>query len=223
MEMKIVPQLQVLIVDDTPSSLTAIGETLQSRYRVMVASSGQEALAVLATERADLILLDVLMPEMDGYEVIRRLQADQGLKDIPVIFLTSLTEMEEEKKGLALGAVDFIRKPILPELVLARVGIHMDLLIKQRLLEKQAHDLRTINRALVKSMTEVKALRGILPICFYCKKIKTQQGQWEDVGGYIHRHSGASVSHCLCPECLREHYPGIAEPILDRIKEQGEA
>jgi hypothetical protein len=157
---------------------------------------------------------------MDGYEVIRLLKADTRWRGIPVIFLTALTEVEEERMGLALGAVDFIRKPILPELVLARVGIHVDLLVKQRLLEKQAEDLRAANLALVKSMAEVKALRGILPICFYCKKIKTKQGRWEDVGGYIHKHSEASVSHCLCPDCLREHYPTIAEPILARLNEQ---
>ncbi len=105
---------------------------------------------------------------------------------------------------------------------MARVGIHLDLLVKQRLLAQQAEELRAANLALMQAMAEVKALRGILPICFYCKKIKTEQGRWVDVGGYIHNNSEASVSHCLCPECLREHYPAMAEPILARLNEQGD-
>lgn len=220
METELSHALKILIVDDTPSSLTVIGETLQSRYVVKVATSGHDALALLAGEPVDLILLDILMPEMDGYDVIRRLKADKGLQATPVIFLTSLTEEEDEKKGLELGAVDFIRKPILPELVLARVGIHLDLVVKQRLLEQQAEALQEVNRALLKSMAEVKALRGILPICCFCKRIKTSEGEWEEVGYYIHRHSEALVSHGFCPSCLRKHYPDIAEPVLARLHAQ---
>ncbi len=123
----------VLVVDDTPENLTVLGELLQSRYRVRVANSGRRALQVAASKpRPDLILLDVMMPEMDGYAVINELRSNPGTRDIPVIFVTAMDADEDEERGLALGAVDYIAKPIRPAIVLARVNAHMEL--------KQARD-----------------------------------------------------------------------------------
>lgn len=123
----------VLIVDDTPENLAVLGELLRSNYRVRVAPSGSRALQVASTEpRPDLILLDVMMPEMDGYEVLRRLRADPTTVDIPVIFVTAMDSADDEEHGFALGAVDYITKPIKPAIVLARVHAHLEL--------KQARD-----------------------------------------------------------------------------------
>lgn len=118
----------VLVVDDTPENLTVLGELLQPRYRVRVANSGRRALQVAASEpRPDLILLDVMMPDMDGYAVINELRANPGTRDIPVIFVTAMDSDEDEERGLALGAVDYITKPIRPAIVLARIHAHMEL------------------------------------------------------------------------------------------------
>lgn len=118
----------ILIVDDTPENLSLLSELLQTDYRVRAASSGRRALQVAASEpRPDLILLDVMMPEMDGYEVIRQLQADMRTADIPVIFVTALESSIDEERGLALGAVDYITKPLKPAIVLARVKAHLEL------------------------------------------------------------------------------------------------
>ena len=123
----------VLLVDDTPENLSVLGELLQPLYRVRVANSGARALSVVASEpRPDLILLDVMMQDMDGYEVIQRLRADTATRDIPVIFVTALDATEDERKGLELGAADYITKPVRPAIMHARVRAQLEL--------KQARD-----------------------------------------------------------------------------------
>jgi len=118
----------ILIVDDTPENLSVLGEILQPHYHVKVASSGSRALSVAtATPSPDLILLDVMMPGLDGYMVLEHLQAQENTRAIPVLFVTALDASEDEERGLALGAVDYITKPIRPAVVLARVRTHLRL------------------------------------------------------------------------------------------------
>lgn len=118
----------VLAVDDMPENLTILGDALRPDFRVRVANSGQRTLEVAGSEpRPDLILLDVMMPDMDGYAVIERLKADPATCDIPVIFVTALEADDDEERGLALGAVDFIHKPIRPAIVRARVHTQLEL------------------------------------------------------------------------------------------------
>lgn len=122
------PQKTLLLVDDTPENLTVLGEILMPHYRVRVASSGLRALAAAISDpRPDLMLLDVMMPEMDGYEVIRRLRDDPATRELPVIFVTALDSTEDEAHGLELGAVDYITKPVRPAIVLARVRGQLEL------------------------------------------------------------------------------------------------
>lgn len=118
----------VLVVDDTPDNLTLISGILRNRYRVKVASSGEKALKIATTPPVpDLILLDIMMPDMDGYEVCRQLKSSPLTKLIPTIFLTAKAEASDETYGLSLGAVDYISKPINPEILLARVKTQLQL------------------------------------------------------------------------------------------------
>ena len=118
----------VLIVDDAPENIHVLIEALRDEYATIVATSGRKALQMAAAEpHPDLILLDVMMPEMDGYEVCRQLKADERTSGIPVIFVTRLAEEEDERKGLELNAVDYIHKPFRPALVRARVRNHLEL------------------------------------------------------------------------------------------------
>ncbi|MBW7903472.1 MAG: two-component system response regulator [Rhodocyclaceae bacterium] len=118
----------VLIVDDTPDNLALMSSLLGDAYRIKVANGGEKALRIAAGDSApDLILLDVMMPGMDGHEVCRRLKADPATCEIPVIFLTARSAAEDEAAGLALGAVDYITKPINPSIMLARVRTHLQL------------------------------------------------------------------------------------------------
>ena len=118
----------VLVVDDMPDNLTLMNNLLKDDYKVKIATGGEAALEIVASGLPpDLILLDIMMPGMDGYEVCRRLKCDSRTVNIPVIFLTAKHDVEDEKKGLDLGAIDYITKPISPPLVLARVKNHLAL------------------------------------------------------------------------------------------------
>ena len=122
------PIATVLVVDDTPDNLTLMSGLLRDHYHVKVANQGEKALKIAQSEKApDLILLDIMMPGIDGYEVCRRLKAHQVTRDIPVIFLTARSDTDDERLGLALGAVDYITKPISPPILLARVATHLAL------------------------------------------------------------------------------------------------
>jgi CheY-like chemotaxis protein len=115
------PDKTILIVDDTPANIAAALAILKDQYRTRVATSGAKALEHAgAADKPDLILLDVTMPDMDGYEVCGRLKADPQTAAIPVVFLTARTEAEDEAKGFELGAVDYIHKPFNPTVVRAR-------------------------------------------------------------------------------------------------------
>jgi putative two-component system response regulator len=118
----------ILVVDDTSDNLALMSNLLKTDYKVKVANSGERALKIAASENVpDLILLDVMMPGMDGYEVCQLLKSNPATRHIPVIFLTGKTAVEDEKRGLEMGAVDYLTKPISPPIVLARVKIHLDL------------------------------------------------------------------------------------------------
>jgi len=118
----------VLVVDDTPENLKIMNEILKEQYTVKLVNGGEAAIRLVAKPPLpDLVLLDVMMPEVDGYEVLRRLQGDDFTRNIPVIFLTALSDTENEEKGLALGAVDYIVKPINPAIALARIKTHLAL------------------------------------------------------------------------------------------------
>lgn len=116
----------VLVVDDTPDNLTLMSGLLKDRYRVKVAPNGEKALKIVqGDQRPDLILLDIMMPGLSGYEVCEILKKEPTTRDIPIIFLTAMSATEDEKKGLELGAVDFITKPVNPPIVLARVATQL--------------------------------------------------------------------------------------------------
>ena len=132
----------ILVVDDTEANVDILMETLGDDYDVSVAMDGESALEYLEENLPDLILLDIMMPGLDGYEVIERLKADERTRDIPVIFCTAMVQTEDETKGLKLGAVDYIRKPFSPPIVKARVRNHLRLKLIQEDLAEQNEILR---------------------------------------------------------------------------------
>ena len=133
------PKPVVMIVDDTPTNVRILAEALRSDYRVRVASSGMTALDMIDKKSPpDLILLDIMMPEMDGYEVCRRLKNDPATKNIPLIFVTAMSDVINEEKGLKLGAIDYIVKPFHIPVVVARVRNHINAKLKSDMLESLA-------------------------------------------------------------------------------------
>jgi DNA-binding response OmpR family regulator len=151
----------ILIVDDTPENITVLMEALKQDYAVLAATNGEKALKLAARESnpPDLILLDVMMPGMDGYEVLQKLKADLQTAEIPVIFVTSLADTQDEEKGLSLGAIDYITKPVNPALVRARVKNHMEL----RRAAKLKEDVERITRHDIKTpLTSIISLPQLL-------------------------------------------------------------
>ena len=192
----------VLVVDDNPENLRLLGSVLETQgYATAMALNARDALAFAAGEKPDLILLDIMMPEMDGYETAKQLKNEKTTRDIPIIFLTAKTESEDIVRGFNAGAVDYVAKPFNTAELLARIRTHIEL--------KHARD-------------EIRTLRGILPVCANCKSIRNDTGEWETMETYLHEHSEAEFSHGLCPACLKKLYPQMADDILTRMKKERE-
>ena len=178
----------VLVVDDNSENVDIMVEFLKD-YNVLVALDGPGALRLLEKRPIDIVLLDVTMPGMDGFEVCRKMKSRNHLKFIPVIFVTARTTTDDIVRGLSLGGVDYITKPFKSAELLARIRTHIEL--------KRARE-------------EIKTLRGIIPICAACKKIRDDKGYWNQIEAYISKHSEADFSHGICPDCAERLYPDVS-------------
>jgi putative two-component system response regulator len=126
---------RILIVDDEPGNIKILANVLSQDYALSVATSGKQALDIAQIQKPDIVLLDMVMPEMDGIQVCEALKAHADTKDVPVIFVTSMSDTANEERGLEAGAVDYIIKPISPPIVKARVKIHIQNYLSRRFLE----------------------------------------------------------------------------------------
>lgn len=154
----------ILVVDDTPDNLDLMGDLLMDDYKVKVANSGKKALDIIQTgQPPDLILLDIMMPEMDGYDVCTVLKSNEETKNIPVIFLTAKTNIIDEQKGFEIGAVDYITKPISPAIVMARVKTHLDLHNKnvylEKLVDQRTQEIMAIQDVTIHAMASLAETR----------------------------------------------------------------
>jgi len=169
----------ILIVDDNPENRQILGSLLvKAGYDVGVSHDGYNALEFVTKVEPDLILLDVMMPGMDGFEVCKKLKSDLSTKHIPIIFLTAKTNSEDIVKGFKTGGLDYVGKPFNTEELLARVKTHI----------------------------ELKVLRGFLPICTQCKSIRDDKGYWNSIEEYLKNNSEVELSHSICPECMDKLY-----------------
>jgi len=189
-----VPKKKLLVVDDFPENLIILYKILRKEYEVIGAQSGKEALQILSENRPDLILLDIMMPGMDGLEVCRILKEDDRYREIPVIFITALNHELDESRGFEAGAVDYITKPFKPAILRHRVAVHLEL-------QSQREALAARNEELKQALNRVKELSGLLPICMTCKKIRDDNGYWNQLESYISTHSDVLFSHSYCPDC----------------------
>ncbi|NQU64119.1 MAG: response regulator [SAR324 cluster bacterium] len=191
----------VLIVDDSLENVRLLEHLLTiSGYQTASAKDGKIALAYLQKNAPDLILLDIMMPGLNGYEVCIEAKQIEDVKDIPIIFLSAKSDTEDLVKGFEAGGVDYITKPFKTAELLARIKTHVEL--------KQARD-------------EIHMLRGIIPICAGCKKIRDDKGLWKQIESYIEEHSKAQFSHGLCLDCAQKLY-GKSE-WFEKFKKKREA
>ncbi len=185
---------RILIVDDIPANVQVLGDLLADDYELFFALNGYDAITLTKAHRPDIILLDVMMPDIDGFEVCRKMRDDTLMAEIPVIFITALEHEDDELKGLELGAVDYIIKPVNSSLVKLRIRNQLELKRQRDVLKERAFELE-------RALERVKKLEGIIPICMYCKKIRDDEDSWHQLEKYITEHTEAFFSHGICPEC----------------------
>ncbi len=209
--------MSILIVDDSPDHQALLRSILAQagHAEVLLADSAKDAVAMLnldgeaAVEDIDLILMDVVMPEQDGVETCRQIKRCGHVRDIPVIMVTAQKDLGKLQEAFAAGAMDFISKPVNSVELLARVA--SALLLKQEM-DRRKHrelELRRSNEELQQALKEVKVLRGLIPICASCKKIRNDGGFWQQLEEYLGEHSEAEFSHGLCQPCIKKLYPGV--------------
>lgn len=188
---------RVLLVEDAPINIDIVLNLLgqDPSLALSVARTGTQALEAARVEAPDLILLDVGLPDLDGYAVCQRLKADPACAKVPVIFLTSRDEPEDVVRGFEAGGVDYITKPFEALEMQARVSCH---LAQKRWADAE----RALIAELEAALAEVRTLSGLIPICAWCKQVRDDSGYWQQVEHYVAAHSKAKFSHGVCPDCL---------------------
>jgi putative two-component system response regulator len=191
-------QATILVVDDTPNNISVLMEILRDDYRVLAATSGANALKIArGNPPPDLILLDVMMPEMSGHEVCQRLKEESSTRMIPVIFVTAMNQVEDEAQGFALGAVDYITKPISPPIVKARVRTHLALYDQNRELERlvreRTAELRHTRMEIIKRLGRAGEFRDnetgmhVIRVAHFCRLLgEAMRMNEEDVDLLFH-------------------------------------
>lgn len=197
----------ILVIEDSPTNIQVIGQALKSEtYELAIATNGKEGLQLATNIKPHLILLDIMMPVMDGFQVCEKLKQSDETKDIPIIFLTARGNSDDVVKGFELGAVDYITKPFNSHELLARIHTHVTL-------QKTIEELRD-------ALDEVQTLKGLLPICAKCKKVRDDEGYWQSVEKYISLRTQAKFTHSICPDCLQELYPEYYQKKYGKTEEK---
>ncbi len=203
--------IRILVVDDDANVARSTARLLQNAgHAIATAANGAEALQTVQTFQPQLVLSDCNMPQMDGLELCRRIKEDPALAGVFVVLISgTFTLSDEQSAGLESGADGYIGRPIANRELAARVAAFARILrLDQALREKNAE--------LEVALSKVKLLSGLLPICAGCKKIRDDQGYWSQVECYVQKHSEATFTHGLCPDCMGKYFPSLAdEPAAD--------
>ncbi len=209
--------MAILIVDDSTDHYALLRSILTKagHHQILGAESAQAAFSMLNVDGIqsatdiDLILMDVLMPEIDGVQACRRIKQQAHLRDIPIIMVTAKNDLENLHEAFSAGAMDYINKPVKSVELLARVASAITLKKEMDCRKLRESELRRTNEELQQALREVKVLRGLIPICASCKKIRNDGGFWQQIEEYIGEHSEAEFSHGICQPCLKKLYPGV--------------
>ena len=210
--------MAILIVDDSRDEQTLLSTRLRTAgyEALMVADSAEAVLGMLTQDSAgqgmgeiDLILMDIMLPGVDGLEACRRIKAMEWLQDIPIIVITVKTDEQALLAAFAAGAMDYIRKPVNPAELVARVASALTLKKERDTRKAREQELLMRTQELEQALREVKVLHGLIPICAKCKRVRTDNGDWQYLEEYIQTHSEAEFSHGICQVCMKEVYPGM--------------
>jgi len=205
--------MRILIAEDDKTSCNILKVLLTKQgYEVIETVDGAQALQEMQKPEApSLAILDWLMPEMDGPDVVRQIRKVPTDQPPYIIILTVKNEKMDIIAGLDAGADDYLAKPYDPGELYARVNVGRRILAMQAAMAEKVHQLQN-------TLEHVKMLRGIIPICANCKKIRDDKGYWNQVEVYIRDHSDAEFSHGICPECVQKLYPDFAGDVKKHVK-----
>ena len=195
----------ILIVDDVEENVEVLYSILEiQNYRIAIALNAEQTYLAVEREIPDLILLDVMLPDGNGFEVAAELLKKYQNNNIPIIFVTALAHLRDRIEGFRVGGVDYISKPYEELEVLARVKTHVELGRIRKEQEQLIVELK-------ETLSEVSSLRGLIPICTNCKNIRDDKGYWIQVEKYMSEHSEAEFTHSICPSCVDKLYPGLMD------------
>jgi phosphoserine phosphatase RsbU/P len=208
----------ILIVDDSRDEQELLSNRLRAAgyESLLVVDSAEAAWEMMGqveagerTAAVDLILMDLILPGMNGLEACRRIAATERLKDIPIIVITVMTGEQDLRAAFASGAMDYIRKPVNPAELVARVSSALAIRAERIMRKAREQELRLRTQELEHTLREVKVLRGFIPICANCKRVRTDTGDWQRLEDYVRTQSESEFSHGICQRCTREMYPEI--------------
>lgn len=209
--------MSILIVDDFEEQRDLLAATLrQAGYRSLeFAGSAAEAINRLrsggqgtTTTRVDIILMDLLMPDMDGLEACRKIREDERFEHLPVIIVTAKTDPNDIKAAYTAGATDYIRKPVIPAELVARVSMAMSLKEEFDNRVERERELSEATKTLGRKVEELSQLRGSLCVCPKCKRVKTSAGLWQRIEDYLEEKLSAKITSAACHKCVAESGSG---------------
>ena len=200
-------QFKILVVDDNPEMLSLSTMILErAGYDILEATSGRDCLNKVQTHHPDLVLLDVILPDITGTEICRQIKADKNLEDIFVILVSGIqVSSEHQAEGLNIGADAYIVRPIPNKEFLARIQAGERIKVAEDGLREKEKQQQVLISQLKEALAEIKTLKGFIPICSLCKKIRNDKGYWDNLETYISKHTNAIFSHGLCPTCAEKY------------------
>jgi DNA-binding response OmpR family regulator len=198
---------RILVTDDDPESLQLMTLVLQrAGYEVLESKTGMECLNATTTYHPALVLLDVMLPDMSGIEVCRQIKSSPGLEDTFVILTSGIRISSEwQADGLNIGADGYIIKPISNKELVARVHSIERIKGAEDALRKKEKEQQELISKLQAAAAEIKTLKGLIPICASCKKIRNDEGFWDQLETYFSKHTDALFTHGLCPDCADKY------------------
>jgi len=206
-------RIRILAADDDLTALRLITYSLVTwGYDVVTAVNGEKALEEIRRGGVNIVLIDWTMPEMEGVEIIREVRKNPPADGyLYMIMITARSEIEDIVAGLEAGADDYLKKPYSEDELRSRIRVGERVVNLERSLAARAAELQ-------EALANVKQLKGLLPICMYCKKIRNDRDYWQQMEGYIHEHTDANFTHSVCPDCREK----IVKPMLDEMKRRKE-
>ncbi len=204
---------RVLVTDDDPQILDLTATILRrAGYEVLEASTGKACLEAAKAHHPDIVLLDVVLPDGTGIDLCRQMKADEGLRGTFVILVSGVqVSSDYQADGLNVGADGYIVKPISNKELLARVQAMVRIKRAEDALREKEKEQQELILKLQEALAEIRTLKGFIPICASCKKVRDDEGYWNQLEAYISKHTDAVFSHGLCPECAEKYREELKE------------